>query len=256
MQEVQQLLDGSPAYEIEESTAYWRRMSLWQTIRTSSLGRHSHDGAYAALVLSGSYEEAGDQGRFQARAGDVVLHDRFEAHLDRFTMSGAVLLNLPLVREHSFTPGIARIADPDSIVRATGKNQAEATDLLLSMVQERRLEYADWPDELAAALLQNPSLRLLQWGEMKNLASWTISRGFSQVFGISPETFRARSRARHAWKAIRETPEPLAKIAVHLGFADQSHMSRSVKQLTGRGPQRWRTLQIDSRRRDNNFVEG
>jgi AraC-like DNA-binding protein len=215
-------------------------MSIWQTIRTSSLGRHSHDGAYAALVLSGGYEEAGDQGRFQVRAGDVVVHDRFEAHLDRFTLSGAVLLNLSLAAECLFRPGIARVADPDFIVRAAEKCQTEAADLLFSMIQVQGQECADWPDELAAALLQNPSLRLLQWGEMRGLAPWTISRGFSQVFGISPETFRARSRARRAWKAIRETHEPFARISAHLGFADQPHMSRSVKQLTGWGPQNWR----------------
>jgi AraC-like DNA-binding protein len=215
-------------------------MSLCQTIRTSSLERHSHQGAYAALVLSGGYEEAGDQGRFQVQAGDVVLHDCFEAHLDRFAGSGAVLLNLPLAAERSFKPGIARIADPDSIVRVAGKSRAEATDLLFSKMQVQRSRCADWPDELASALLQNPSLRLLQWGAVKGFAPWTVSRGFSQVFGVSPEAFRARARARHAWMAIKNTQEPLARIAAHLGFADQPHMTRSVKQLTGVGPQRWR----------------
>ena len=36
------------------------------------------------------------------------------------------------------------------------------------------------------------------------------------------------------------TNEPLAKIAAHLGFADQSHMTRSVKQTTGMNPLAWR----------------
>jgi hypothetical protein len=35
-------------------------MRMWQTIRTSALGRQVHKHAYAALVLSGCYEEAGD----------------------------------------------------------------------------------------------------------------------------------------------------------------------------------------------------
>jgi len=216
-------------------------MRMWQTIRTPAIGRHSHEDAYAALVLSGGYEEAGDHGRFLVRAGDVVLHDRFEAHLDRFSALGAVLLNLRLKIGHSFRPGIARVADPDFIVRAAEISQAEAADLLLSTVQVQGSKCADWPDELAAALGQNPSLRLLQWGEKKGLAPWTISRGFSQVFGVPPEAFRARTRARHAWTAIRYTQEPLAKIAAHLGFADQPHMTRSVKQLTGMGPMKWRT---------------
>jgi AraC-like DNA-binding protein len=61
------------------------------------------------------------------------------------------------------------------------------------------------------------------------------------VFGVSPEAFRARIRARHALKSIQNTEAPLASIAAELGFADQSHMTRSVKQLTGIGPQAWRS---------------
>ncbi len=96
--------------------------------------------------------------------------------------------------------------------------------------------------------MQNPSLRLLQWGEKKGLAPWKISRGFSQVFGF-PRKPSAHVPARHAWTAIRDTPEPLAKTATHLGFADQSHMTRSVKQLTGMGSRGGTWLQMDSRRR-------
>jgi hypothetical protein len=41
---------------------------MWQTIRTSRLGRHIHEEGYAALVLLGAYEEAGEHGRFKANA--------------------------------------------------------------------------------------------------------------------------------------------------------------------------------------------
>jgi AraC-like DNA-binding protein len=58
-----------------------------------------------------------------------------------------------------------------------------------------------------------------------------------QVFGLSPSAFRTRTRARHAWKAIETDGRPLAQLAALLGFSDQSHMTRSVKQLMGIGPQ-------------------
>jgi AraC-like DNA-binding protein len=213
---------------------------MWQTIRSLTLGRHSHDEAYAALVLSGGYEEAGDQGRLRVEAGDVVLHDCFEAHLDRFSQSGAVVLNLRLPARSWFAPGIARVEDMDVLVRAAEASEAGAADLLLSTVQARTSPCADWPVELASALIQCPSLRLSLWAHGKGLAPWTVSRGFARVFGVSPEAFRARTRARHAWKAIRMTAEPLARIAAQLGFAAQSHMTRSVKQMTGAAPPAWR----------------
>lgn len=92
-------------------------MRTLQRISASSFAHHSHDAAYAAVVLAGGYEEAGDHGRFQVAAGDVVLHDRFEAHLDRFSALGAVVLNLRLPAGSSFAPGVAKIADPDFILR-------------------------------------------------------------------------------------------------------------------------------------------
>lgn len=213
---------------------------MWQTIRASALRRHSHYEAYAALVLSGGYEEAGDQGRFWVEAGDVILHDRFESHLDRFSGSGAVVLNLPLNPGHSFTSGAAKVADPDLIVRTAERSCAKAADLLLLTIQERRSRRDGWPDELAAALIQDPSLLLSRWAQEQGLAPWAVSRGFARVFDASPEAFRARVRARRAWKLIQATPDPLARIALDLGFVDQSHMTRDVKQITGMTPRAWR----------------
>jgi AraC-like DNA-binding protein len=217
------------------------RMRMWQSIRASVLARHAHDEAYAALVLSGGYEEAGDHGRFQVKAGDVVFHDQFEAHLDRFSETGAVLLNLRLPVACSHTPGIARVADPDSVARVAETNRRDAVDLLFSLAISRTHQPADWPDELAATLMRNPSLKLSQWGETNGIPPWAVSRGFALVFGVSPEAFRARIRGRHALKSIQDTRAPLASIAAELGFADQSHMSRSVKQLTGLPPHAWRS---------------
>lgn len=216
-------------------------MRMWQSIRDSALGRHVHEEAYAALVLSGGYEEAGDRGRFQVKAGDAVFHGQFEAHLDRFFETGAVVLNLRLPVGRSYVPGIAKVADPDSVVRVAERSCRDAVDLLFSIAMSQMTQPADWPDELAAALMQNPSLKLSQWGEKNGIAPWTLSRGFALVFGLSPEAFRARTRAHHALKAIHDTQVPLASIAAELGFADQSHMTRNVKQLTGMGPRAWRS---------------
>lgn len=214
---------------------------LRQTIHAAILERHPHAEPYAALVLSGGYEEAGDNGRFEVRAGDVVFHDRFEAHRNRFLEKGAVVLNLPLGPDDHFVACLARIADPDAIIKEAQKNLQDAVSLLFSAATLRCPAEADWPDALALELLRCPSLRLADWGERNRLASWTISRGFSQVFGITPEAFRARARARRAWKAIQNTEVALATIAAAEGFADQAHMTRSIRQLTGRAPCAWRS---------------
>jgi AraC-like DNA-binding protein len=211
-----------------------------QRIRTSSLARHSHEEAYAAVVLAGGYEEAGDNGRFQVAAGDVILHDRYDSHLDRFSDSGAVVLNLSLSAQQNFIAGCVRVEDPEAILRASFRDPAEAVELLFGMAQRKATSYGDWPDGLATALIQDPSIKLSLWADEHGLAPWTLSRGFGETFGVPPESFRARARARHALKSIQGTNAPFAQIAYQLGFADQAHMTRDVKRLTGIVPKVWR----------------
>jgi AraC-like DNA-binding protein len=133
------------------------------------------------------------------------------------------------------------VADADAVARVAERSCRDAIELLFSLAITRTPQPADWPDELAAALVRNPSLKLSQWGEKNGIAPWTVSRGFGLVFGVSPEAFRARTRAHQALKSIQNTGASLANIAAELGFADQSHMTRSVKQLTGIGPRAWRS---------------
>jgi len=215
-------------------------MRVWQTIRPSVLHRHVHQKPYAALVLSGCYEEAGDTGRHRVGAGDVIFHEAFEAHLDRVPASGAQVLNLPLPAVYALPSCVGRSTDPDAVVSLAEKNKGEASALLLSSIKMREPQYQDWPDDLAATLIRDPSLSLATWSEETGISAWNLSRGFAQVFGISPSAFRARARARQAWKAIRRSDDPLADIAAQCGFADQAHMTRGVKGMTGACPTAWR----------------
>lgn len=96
---------------------------MWQTIRAPFLKRHVHAKPYAALLLSGAYEEAGDLGRFQVQVSPVIFHDRFEAHLDRIPKAGAVLLNLhlpeaaPISQELRACPPPTRLCVPQRGVK-------------------------------------------------------------------------------------------------------------------------------------------
>ena len=73
-----------------------------------SLPRHLHDHAFAAVVLSGGYVEAGDTGRHWMEAGDVLLHQSWESHLDRFDGRGAeVLVLAPSTRSTTAAAAVA-----------------------------------------------------------------------------------------------------------------------------------------------------
>lgn len=200
---------------------------------------HCHDRAYAALILSGSYEESGSRGRFCVGPGDVLLHDAFDAHLDRFQSSGAQIFSLVMEGWPAQT-SVAHVADPDAIIRAAERNVIDATVLLLAELRRKPLVYYDWPDILANDLLGDPNCRLDAWARKRSLAPATVSRGFRRVFGVTPAAFRLGVRARQAFRMIRGTDLSFATIAATAGFADQAHMSRAIRMLTGSAAGRWR----------------
>ena len=201
--------------------------------------RHRHDRAYAALILAGSYEESGSCGRFRVGPGDVLFHDAFDAHLDRFCSSGAQILNL-LVEEPSSGPSIGHIADPDAIVRIAERNAAEAAAQLRAQLRPLQPVHYDWQDKLADNLLHDTCCSLDQWATDNHLAPATVSRGFRKVFDVTPAGFRSEARVRRALAMIAANEESLAIIAVSAGFADQAHMSRAIRALTGAPPGYWR----------------
>jgi AraC-like DNA-binding protein len=203
------------------------------------IARHRHGRAYTALVLSGSYEESGSRGRFRVGPGDVLLHGAFDAHQDRFCSSGAQILNL-LVEEFSAGPSIGRIADPDEIMRIAERDEAEAAMELRTQLRPIPRAHRDWPDKLADDLLYDSSCLLDEWARENHLAAATVSRGFKQVFDVTPAQFRMEARTQRALAMIAANSGSLASIAALAGFADQAHMTRSIRLLTGATPGQWR----------------
>jgi AraC-like DNA-binding protein len=201
-----------------------------------TIPRHRHVSPYAAVIFAGGYEESGSYGRYRVRAGHVLLHRSFDAHLDRFEASGARVLNLPLDEEPGF--GLGWVGDPEEIARLAASDLVAAREAFKQQLRPARAPVDDWPALLARDLLADPRLRLDDWAERHHLAPATLSRGFARVFATSAAAFRAEARARIALTLIA-TGAALADIAVSAGFSDQPHMTRAITALTGRPPGYW-----------------
>jgi AraC-like DNA-binding protein len=201
--------------------------------------RHFHDEAYASVVLSGGYEESGNWGRFRVRAGDVLLHSPFDAHLNRGQPKGATILNLTLSKTPtSFRAG--SVEDPDLIARTAESDPRAAVDLLLAQLHPISPNVEDWEGLLVVQIACDPSYRLDYWADEHGIARETLSRGFASTFGTTAASFRAETRARQALEQIIDTEARLADIAVLTGFSDQAHMTRAIRALTGQPPGHWR----------------
>ncbi|MGH7081859.1 MAG: helix-turn-helix domain-containing protein [Acetobacteraceae bacterium] len=169
----------------------------------------------------------------------MLLHDAFDAHLNRFQSGGARIFSLAM-EAWPWGISIAHVADADDIVRVAERDPTEANLLLLAELRSKQITHYDWPDVLADDLISDPGWRLDQWARERSLAPSTVSRGFRKVFGTTPAAFRLGSRARSALRMITGSDLPFATVAGATGFADQAHMSRAVRALTGATPGAWR----------------
>jgi AraC-like DNA-binding protein len=196
------------------------------------LGRHRHDEAFIALVLAGAYVEAGDTGRHHLRPGDVLIHHCWESHLDEVASSGAQVLILPLPAAWK-GPAHAVAPDPDAVVRLAERDVPAALGLLAGGLTAAVDPPQDWPDLLAARLRQDPDAPLASWAHELGLHPGSLARGFRQAFGITPAAYRLSQRTHRALKRIVQGDAGLADVAAQCGFADQAHMSRAVRRMTG-----------------------
>lgn len=200
------------------------------------LKRHRHACGFAAVVLSGNYEEAGDSGRLRVGPGDVIIHGAYESHLNRVARGGAEVLVVPW--HQPIRSPLGKIENPDLIAQVAEMDLINASQLLACKLVVSHVAALDWPDELAHAIRKNPDLRITEWADHAGLRPESVSRGFKKAYGISPASYRRTLRALQALEGIREGLSP-ARVAADYGFADQPHLTRSIRSLTGHAPMQW-----------------
>jgi AraC-like DNA-binding protein len=96
--------------------------------------------------------------------------------------------------------------------------------------------------EAVRLLAHDPVIDAALSGAAPPLSPRSVQRHFTRITGQSPQHVRQIARAREAVARLR-TGEAIADVAYELGYADQSHLTRDVKRLTGYTP-------AESKRRD------
>lgn len=208
----------------------------------AAIPRHRHNAPYAAIVLSGGYEEAGEGGRYRAEPGDVLIHAAFSAHLDRAPVRRTTVLNLPLPMLWARGSSRMRIDDADTLARLAERDISDGRALLLEALRPGSGGLQDDVDVLAGVLSEALPPALKAWSRGWDVARQTAWRRFTAAYGVGPTRYRVEARARRAWSRLVVGREDLSDIALAEGFADQAHMTRDVRALTGRTPGQWRAL--------------
>lgn len=92
------------------------------------------------------------------------------------------------------------------------------------------------------ALLEDECARnvtLEDLSRLSGLNTFTLLRTFRQVYGLPPHAYQVQARLRLAKRLLRQG-ESLAQVALHAGFADQSHLGRHFRRTYGLTPDQYR----------------
>lgn len=95
-------------------------------------------------------------------------------------------------------------------------------------------------EALAAAVPEAAGLFPL--AELLGVSPYRLSRAFPQELGVSLTRYRNRVRVGRALDRLEAGERSLAALAAELGFADQAHLTRTVRDHTGETPAALRRL--------------
>ena len=102
---------------------------------------------------------------------------------------------------------------------------------------------ANWQASRIRAYIEANLASKLETKELASVVASSrshFSRAFKQSVGLSPMEYVGVRRVERAKVMIGSTRERLAEVAIACGFADQAHLSRRFRDLTGMSPGQWR----------------
>jgi AraC-like DNA-binding protein len=91
-------------------------------------------------------------------------------------------------------------------------------------------------DETREALSEDPKADLVELARRVAVSPHHLSRVFKAETGETISRYRNRLRIRLALERLAEGEPRLARLAADLGFADQAHLARVVRQELGVTP--------------------
>lgn len=233
------------------------------------IARHVHERPLMVFVMRGAMREHVNGRSVDCRAGTALFHPAGEAHAHRFGNTGSRCLVLQFGREWFDRLGVEPGLVPDGPTSRLNEMVTSAGRLLHQEFRRGEAAHPAALDGLTLALLaavarnDEPRKVTQQAGFLDSvlerlhddLSADTDLASLAEIGGVSPEhlarAFRdehgctigeyvRRLRVQRARRALEEGDLPLSRLALSLGFYDQSHFTRTFKAHVGCSPGAYR----------------
>lgn len=182
-----------------------------------------------------------------------IIMSSLQSHLDANDRHAAVALTTSLSRQHQVTSllihAMALIErDEQSAVafvrKASAIAERQGTEPT-PMPQPNKGGLAPWQVDRVKRHIESGLASRIGLGDLARLTRLSTSyfaAAFRVSFGTSPHDYVCRRRVERAKELMAATDTPLCEIALDCGFADQSHLSRVFRRMTGHTPAAWRRV--------------
>jgi AraC family transcriptional regulator len=228
--------------------------------------RHDHELASICVVLNGGYEERFGCSVRRCDPGAVIVHPQGEHHAETHDPVRARLLTIEIEdrRLRELKPVVRTFDQPwhriDYSLSASAyalcaeiANSDDASALamessileMISTLESDRMagtNAAAWlhhvRDRLDAEFQRPPNMKAL--AELAGVHPVHLARAFRRRFRCSIGAYVRRLQVGRAALLLEDHSIPLSMVACESGFADQSHMTRLVRDHTGLTPGSWR----------------
>ncbi|MGH7515920.1 MAG: helix-turn-helix transcriptional regulator [Gemmatimonadales bacterium] len=224
---------------------------------------HVHESVHVCAVLAGGFLERRRGGAVDVAPGTVRCSAAARHDLD-FAREGARCLVLELADDEREVlgrfPGSPIFLRDNWLVTLSERldTAAQRSDAagtlaletlaieLLAQVARRRQPRATrsppgWLRRVRERLHElRPPPTLQELASYAGVHRVHVARAFRDHFGLPLGDYARRLRLERAYRLLLDTDWPLAQVAAELGFADQSHLTRSVRTAYGTSPARLR----------------
>jgi AraC-like DNA-binding protein len=221
-----------------------------------SQGRHAHDHAQLSFLLCGEIEEQIGGRSFEALGPSTCFKPAGAPHSDNWGRHGALMLSLRMSEpssEPAPRPAHWRSANMRSVgmvLRAAlNPSVRPQFDLLssdlLGCANDKELRFGSppsWLKRVREAAAEAPDFSIAEAAREAGVHRVHLSRAFARAYGLPLSVYRQRTRLARAVTNTLRSPDGLADVALEAGYADQAHMTRSLRAATGTTPRGLRRL--------------